>query len=181
MIVTNLYKKDNSQNASNYLQVSVFSIFSKLYEKCMYSHLYSFLLKFKLLFKRQFGFKNNHLTNHALTNLVDLILKYLDNDCHVFWAFLDLQKTLGTINYDIILEKLEYYSIRGFATKVTNNMFFYMEFLLTSKHWHGCFLKDFIQVLYYFFYILMTYSVCSPNQSSTILTTILIFYFLVKN
>ena len=84
MIVTNLYKKDNSQNASNYLQVSVFSVFSKLYEKCMYSHLYSFLLKFKLLFKRQFGFKNNHLTNHALTNLVDLILKYLDNDCHVF-------------------------------------------------------------------------------------------------
>ena len=71
--VTAVYKKDDPQIPSNYHSVSILSIFSKLYEKCMYSRLYSFLLKFEILFNGKFVFRNNYLTSHALINLVDLI------------------------------------------------------------------------------------------------------------
>ena len=35
--VTHIFKKDNPQIHSNYRHISVLSVFSKLYEKCMYS------------------------------------------------------------------------------------------------------------------------------------------------
>ena len=91
------------------------SVFSKLYEKCMYSRLYSFLTKFQVLFRRQFGFRNKHSTNHALISLVDLIKKYLDNNYFVCGVFIDLQKAFDTVNHDILLSKLAHYGIRGLA------------------------------------------------------------------
>ena len=60
----------------------VLSLFSKLYEKCMYLRLYSFLLKFKILFNRQFGFRNDYSTKS-----VDLLKKYL-GDPIIFVEFL---------------------------------------------------------------------------------------------
>ena len=77
----------------------------------MYSRLYSFLLKFKILYDRQLGFRNNYSTNHALINLVDLFKKHLNNDYYVCGVFINLQKPFHTVNYNILLEKLEYYNI----------------------------------------------------------------------
>ena len=54
--VTPIFKKEDHQLPSNYRPISVLSVFSKLYEKCMYSHLYAFLTKYKLLFKKTIWF-----------------------------------------------------------------------------------------------------------------------------
>ena len=113
--VTAVYKKDDPKIFCKYRPISLLSVFSKLYEKCKYSRLYSFFFKFKILFNRQFGFRNNYSTNHALINLVDLIKKYLYNDYYVCGVFIDLQKALETVNHDILLEKFDYYGIRGLA------------------------------------------------------------------
>ena len=78
--VTPIFKKEDPQLLCNYRPISVLSVFSKLYEKCIYSRLYTFLTKYKLLFKKQFGFRNNHSTSHALISLIDRIKKYLDNN-----------------------------------------------------------------------------------------------------
>ena len=86
--VTPIFKKENPQLPSNYRPISVLSVFSKLYEKCIYSRLYTFLTKYKLLFKKQFGFRNNHSTSHSLISLIDLIKKYLDNGYFLFVEFL---------------------------------------------------------------------------------------------
>ena len=40
-----IFKKDYFQIPPNYQLIYVLSVFSKLYEKCMYSRLYSFLTK----------------------------------------------------------------------------------------------------------------------------------------
>ena len=50
--VTPVFKKDDPQLCSNYRPISVLSIFSKIYEKCMYTRLYSFLEKHNLLFNK---------------------------------------------------------------------------------------------------------------------------------
>ena len=126
--VTPIFKKDNPQIPSNYHPISVLSVFSKLYEKCMYSRLYSYLTKYKILFKKQFGCRNNYSTIHALISLVDLIKKHLDNDYFVCGISVDLQKGFDTINHDIPLAKLAHYGIRG----LTNS-------------WFSSFLKDRIQ------------------------------------
>ena len=47
--VTPIFKKGDLQLPSNYRHIYVLSVFSKLYEKCMYSRLYAFLTKYKLL------------------------------------------------------------------------------------------------------------------------------------
>ena len=79
----------------------------------MYSCLHSFLLKSKILFNRQFRFRNDYMTNHALFDLVDLIKEYLDNDYYDCGVFIDIRKAFDTANHGILLEKLEYYGIRG--------------------------------------------------------------------
>ena len=79
----------------------------------MYSRLYTFLAKYKLQFKRQFGFRNNHSASHVLISLIDLIKKYLDNDCFVCGVFIDIEKAFCTVNQEILLVELDFYGIRG--------------------------------------------------------------------
>ena len=64
--VTPVFKKDDPQLCSNYHPISVLSIFSKIYEKCMYTRLYSFLEKHNLLFNKQFAFRSRYSTNDAV-------------------------------------------------------------------------------------------------------------------
>ena len=81
----------------------------------MYSRLYAFLTKYKPLFKKQIGFSNNHSTSHALISLIDLVKKYLDNDYFVCGVFINLHKALDTVNHEILLVQLDFYSISGLA------------------------------------------------------------------
>ena len=113
--VTPIVNKRDPQLPSNYCLIFFLSVFSKLYEKCMYSCLYLFLTKYKLLFKKQFGFRNNHSTSHALISLIDLLQKYLDNDYFVCGVIIDLKKALDTVNHEVFLVKLDFYGISGLA------------------------------------------------------------------
>ena len=113
--VNPIFKKEDPQLPSNYRPIPVLSVYSKLYEKCMYSRLYAFLTKYKLLFKKKFGFRNNHSTSHGLISLTDLIKRYLENDYFVCGVFIDLQKAFYTVNHEILLVKLDFYGIRGLA------------------------------------------------------------------
>ena len=113
--VTPVFKKDDPQLCSNYHPISVLSIFSKIYEKCMYTRLYSFLEKHNLLFNKQFGFCSRYSTNHVIISLIELIKKYLENGNFVCGIFIDLQKAFDTVNHEILLSQLDHYGIRGFT------------------------------------------------------------------
>ena len=130
--VTPVFKKDDPQLCSNYRPISVLSIFSKIYEKCMYTRLYSFLEKHNLLFNKQFRFRSRYSTNHAIISLIELIKKYLENGDFVCGIFIDLQKAFGTVNHEILLSKLDHYGIRGF----TNDWF--RSLLCNRKQYVSC-------------------------------------------
>ena len=79
----------------------------------MHSRLYKFLDKFNCLHELQFGFR----TKHNLIDITETMRKALDDNKFACWIFIDLQKAFDTVNHEILLNKLEYYGIRGLPLK----------------------------------------------------------------
>ena len=77
----------------------------------MHRWLYCFLEQHDCLYTQQFGFRNSHSTNQALINITGKTLKALDNGNFACGVFLDLQKAFDTVNYEILVSKLEYYGV----------------------------------------------------------------------
>ena len=50
-----------------------------------------------------------------MVNLVETIKKYIDNDNYMCSIFIDLEKALDTVDYQILLQKLYHYGIRGLS------------------------------------------------------------------
>ena len=73
----------------------------------------------KFIYPLQFGFRKNYSATHALIHLANLISESLDKEKFVCRIFVDLQKALDTVDYEVLLSKLDYYGIQG----VTNNCF----------------------------------------------------------
>ena len=76
---------------TNYRPISLLSVFDKLIEKVMLNRLLKFLEKNNILYKYQFGFRKNHATTHALTEVIDYIYRSLDEGNYVFGIYIDLK------------------------------------------------------------------------------------------
>ena len=78
-----------------------------------------FLNKINILYERKFGFRPNHSTTHALLEITEKIKQACDSGKYACGVFLGLQKAFGSVNYDILLKKLNHYGIR----EIANNWF----------------------------------------------------------
>ena len=110
-----IHKGDETTEPTNYRPISLLSIFDKLIEKVMLNRLLKFLEKNNILYKYQFGFRKNHATTHALTEVIDYIYRSLDEGNYVFGIYIDLKKAFDTVQHQILLQKLQHYGIRGIA------------------------------------------------------------------
>ena len=81
----------------------------------MYNCLYKFLETNNLIYGLQFGFGQKHLSSHALIHLTDKIREQLDKGNFACGIFVDFQKAFDTVDHQILIQKLNYYGIRGIA------------------------------------------------------------------
>ena len=117
--VVQVYKKDSKLDYQNYCPISLLSNIEKTFEKLMYKCLYKFLNDNNILYELQFGFKQNFSTTHPLTNSTENITPALDEGKIGYGIFVDLQKAFDTVEYEILLSKLDHYGVCG----LTNNWF----------------------------------------------------------
>ena len=102
---------------TNYRPVSVLPVFSKLLERLMYNRLIDYINENQILYKYQFGFQKGKSTFMALIVLLDKISAALENGDFVIGVFLDFSKAFDTVDHNILLEKLDFYGIKGVTYK----------------------------------------------------------------
>src|SRR6267154_660882 len=112
-----VFKKGSKLVMSNYRPISLTSPFGKLLEKLMHTRMMSYLDKFEVLYDYQFGFRKNYSTSFAVIDVVNMIHNELHEGNYVMCIFMDLQKAFDTINFQILLDKLEHY---GFSDTTFN-------------------------------------------------------------
>ena len=116
-----IFKKDNPLICGNYRPISLLPVFSKIFEKLIYTRMYSFLEENRLIYDHQFGFRTKHSTNHAVISLTELIKSYKDSGNTVAGIFIDLQKAFDTVNHQILCDKLNYYGFRGISNDLISS------------------------------------------------------------
>ena len=120
-IVSPVYKKGNPQLLDNYRPISTLPIFSKIFEKLIYSRIYDFLISKNVLYEKQFGFRKNHSTSHAINYSVKYVSDKIEQKKHVIGIFLDLSKAFDTICHNKLMVKLHSYGIRGNCLELLKN------------------------------------------------------------
>ena len=101
----------------NYRPISLLPIFSNILEKLMHSRVYSFLQDQNILLKSQYGFQKNKSTEHAILDIQSKIIDAYENKETPCCIFMDFAKAFDTVNHSILLDKLNYYGIRGNTLK----------------------------------------------------------------
>jgi len=76
-----------------------------------------FLKKHNVIYKTQYGFQKHISTGHAC---LDIIMSTLENNQNLYTGliFLHLHKAFDTVSYEILLDKLDHYGIRGPAREL---------------------------------------------------------------
>ena len=65
----------------------------------------------QILYEGQYGFRKKHSTSMVIFELVEEITTAMDNSMSTVAVFIDLKKAFDTVDHNILLNKLELWSV----------------------------------------------------------------------
>lgn len=77
----------------------------------------AFLERNYVIYKYQFGFRKNHNTIQAITEITEEIHRDLDKGKTIMGIYTNLRKAFDSVNHQILKQKLYRYGITGTANK----------------------------------------------------------------
>ena len=114
--VSPVFKKDDELNKENYRSVSMLSHMSKVFERIFYKQIDRFMTsKFSPFLC---GFRKNHNSQYSLSKMIEVWKKNLDKGNEIAVILIDLSKAFDTINYSLLLAKLETYGFSMVSLKL---------------------------------------------------------------
>lgn len=113
--VVAVHKKGDKTNLNNYRPISVLPVFSKVFETVLKNRMVNFFERNDVFDCKQFGFRKNRSTTMAIHELVNNILEGFENGLFTSATAVDLTKAFDCVNHDFLLNKLNFYGIRGVA------------------------------------------------------------------
>jgi hypothetical protein len=93
-----IYKKGDKTDITNYRPISLFTSFSKIFEKVIFNRLHTYISVNNILDSDQYGFRKNSSTETAAFNLTSNILQALDSKKMVGGIFCDLTKAFEVVD-----------------------------------------------------------------------------------
>ena len=105
--ITPIHKKDETTVDSNYRNVSVLPVVSKIYEKVLQKQIGDYMEE--VLSPYLCGYRKGYNAQHALLSLLEKWRISLDKGGYGGAILMDLSKAFDTINYDLLLAKLHAY------------------------------------------------------------------------
>ena len=114
-------KKGDQFSFENYRPISLLTSISKIFEKVVFDQLYGYFTLNKLIYNSQYGFRKEHSTEFAALELIDKLMKGIDERKIPLSIFLDLSKAFDTLDHKILLSKLQHYGIHNTSLKWFHN------------------------------------------------------------
>lgn len=111
--VVPIYKGGDANDYHNYRPISILNSINTIFEKLLAKRIIRFLNKHQVLLENQHGFRANKSTATAVKTLSETVNKALNANCYAIGIFIDIKKAFDTVNYEILLMKMERYGFRG--------------------------------------------------------------------
>ena len=112
-IVIPIFKNGDKKLFQNYRPISLISVFSKIYEKCVKEKILNYLDHINFFAPQQFGFLKEKSTDSALFNHITQITESIEANKATMAVYLDLAKAFDTVSTKILLRKLNKIGIEG--------------------------------------------------------------------
>ena len=101
-----IQKITNARLRTDLRPISLLPITGKILEQLVHDQMKQFLEDTEFLVKTQQGFRKEHSTTSALSELIDDLLMNLDNSMTTVALYLDFKKAFDTLTHQILLDKL---------------------------------------------------------------------------